>query len=327
MKTLPIQDITLEITNRCNLKCRMCSIWQEKEKKYLDINQIRDLVLSPVFNKPIGSISLTGGEPFMHPDIGKIYKFLVLCKAKKLIRNIGIYSNGYDTSTILDFLKENKKYLSNLSLGISLDGKEKIHNFLRGRNDAFQKTLDTIMKVSSLYSQVNLEIKFTISPYNFDQILDIYKLCRKNNLFFSPKFAESKTKHYYHKAGSSKLKTSLNLNQKRQVKNDLLKIFKAEGKQEKPVVNLKVIAVLIKFLNYGLDFIKTCHTPSFSLFVSSSAKIFPCVYMPALVSLKQKNWFKKFESKKYLEIVNRALSGACPKCLAYHGFLKDFNLD
>jgi len=325
-KTLEIRNITLAITNRCNLYCKMCTIWKEKKKRDLEISQIKKLILSPIFKKPIQSISLTGGEPFLYPKINTLYKFLTLAKEKKLIKSIGIYTNGYNTKQILRFLKENKSFLYGLDLGISLDGSQKIHNFLRGKKDAWQKTINTIKKIHTYYPQVNLEIKFTITPYNFKEISKIYRFCRKNNLFFSPKFVESGTKNYYHKAGKPLLETNFSSNQKKEIQKSLISLLKKEKTEKKKIIDAKVIGTLYKFLSIGKKLIKSCKTPYYCLFINPEGKIYPCVYFPPIADLSKNNWEEELLGEKYKSLAKKALKGKCQKCLSYHGFLKDFNL-
>ena len=325
-KTLKIHDITLEITNRCNLSCKMCSIWQEREKQEIELKDIKNLILSPLFAKPIKSISLTGGEPFLHPKMDKIYKLLTFYKAKKAIRSIGIYSNGYETKLILSFLRKNKSFLQGLDLGLSLDGKRETHNFLRGKRDSWEKLMETIEKIVQQFPQVNLEIKFTISPYNFKDILYVYYFCRKNNLFFSPKFVENETKNYYHKAANASLKTAFSPKEKKEIKKSLDYVLKKEKGEKIKIIDIEVIKALQKFILFGKKIIKSCKTPRFSLFIDARKYIYPCLYMPPIANLREKDWAKGFESQQYKKILERAAQGTCPKCFSYHGFLKKFNL-
>ena len=61
--------ITLELTNRCDLRCSMCSIWKEKTKNFLSVEDIKRIL---ALSKNPVSIALTGGEPFLHPGFQDI---------------------------------------------------------------------------------------------------------------------------------------------------------------------------------------------------------------------------------------------------------------
>ena len=69
--------VTLQLTELCNLRCRMCYYWGEtgaystvetrKAPQVLELGLIRKLVQELKPGKPI--YSLFGGEPLMHPQI------------------------------------------------------------------------------------------------------------------------------------------------------------------------------------------------------------------------------------------------------------------
>ena len=50
------------VTRRCNSRCQMCSIWQEKDSSYLSLEQINQILTSSDFSF-VRSLILTGGEP------------------------------------------------------------------------------------------------------------------------------------------------------------------------------------------------------------------------------------------------------------------------
>jgi uncharacterized radical SAM superfamily Fe-S cluster-containing enzyme len=98
--------LTLALTNACNLKCRACRIWMEKPKKSLSFELIRKCVGELLESYDIASVSLTGGEPFVHPAFGKIFDFFHHLKMDGKISSLGIYSNGYRSDEIEEFLKK-----------------------------------------------------------------------------------------------------------------------------------------------------------------------------------------------------------------------------
>ena len=114
-------DITLEITNRCNLKCKHCNIWRETPKRDLTARDINRLINALSKHYFIGSVSLTGGEPFLNSEFNKIYGVLSKFRNNKTIESIGIYSNGYLLKSILGFLEANQDSLNGLDFGLSLE--------------------------------------------------------------------------------------------------------------------------------------------------------------------------------------------------------------
>ena len=64
----------LYVTERCNLRCKMCNIWQRKSKDMTlkEIGQYAKILKE----LKVPNVVVTGGEPFLHPDIVEIVKLL-----------------------------------------------------------------------------------------------------------------------------------------------------------------------------------------------------------------------------------------------------------
>ncbi|MBN1413110.1 MAG: radical SAM protein [Spirochaetales bacterium] len=61
------------LTNICTAKCDFCSIWQQKEKHMVD-KESALATIRHLSKMGIGFITLTGGEPLLHPNFGDIIK-------------------------------------------------------------------------------------------------------------------------------------------------------------------------------------------------------------------------------------------------------------
>lgn len=72
-----IREICINITRRCNLHCTYCYVYDfvnqknRKEKMDLSFEQIKQKINLSM----IDGVYLTGGEPFMHPEIKKIINY------------------------------------------------------------------------------------------------------------------------------------------------------------------------------------------------------------------------------------------------------------
>lgn len=320
-------DITFELTNKCNLRCKICNIWKKNKVtnlRYEDIVKVFELLLKTY---SIGSVSLTGGEPFLNPELEKIFHYLCELKASRKIESIGIYSNGFAKKRILNFLRKNSGLVKNLDFGISVDGLKQIHNILRGSPYAFKNTTYLIKKIKSNFSQVKLAVKFTINALNFRELEKVYKFCKSNEVFFLPKFAEVNNKFYYHRIKNpAVLNYMLTSKNRTFVRKILIKIYKKEKEVKKKTVNLIFINQLITFSKHNYKTRNECYTPLYSLFFNHKGDIHPCLYMPALTNINNKDWIKKILLGDHLEYVYKGIDGTCPKCFAYHGFLKNVNL-
>ncbi len=108
-----------QLTDRCVLKCRYCAIWQQhrRELSYGEILR----VLDELARLGTQTISYSGGEPMLRPDIGEI-----LSETKKR----GISTEMNSTGALIP---QNIGRIKDLDfLKISLDGPQDVHDSLRG---------------------------------------------------------------------------------------------------------------------------------------------------------------------------------------------------
>jgi MoaA/NifB/PqqE/SkfB family radical SAM enzyme len=61
--------LTFAITNKCNLKCKTCNIWQRKPENELTFAEIDKFFAA---NNYFNWIDLTGGEIFLRKDLPDI---------------------------------------------------------------------------------------------------------------------------------------------------------------------------------------------------------------------------------------------------------------
>lgn len=115
-----LRYLELQITNKCNLKCRHCYI-KDRDKKELSVNQLRTILKE--FEHMQGlRVLVTGGEPLLHSQFEEINKML----PRFLLRKV-FFTNGI----LLD--EEIIKRLNVDEIQVSIDGLEHAHDFLRGK--------------------------------------------------------------------------------------------------------------------------------------------------------------------------------------------------
>ena len=121
-----ISELWLHITNRCNLSCTYCLFsCSPKDTLELSFNEIARIVKEA---KEIGCniFVLTGGEPFVHPEIDQIIDFIFGFKDVHLC----ILTNGMNLKKVL---KERWMDPERFHLQISVDGREQRHDSIRGK--------------------------------------------------------------------------------------------------------------------------------------------------------------------------------------------------
>ncbi len=176
------EQISFEVTDKCNLKCRYCGYgelycgYDKRKGKNLSPQtalNFLDYCLEKISstnryqtNKKC-AISFYGGEPLL--NVGLIKKIVERVKQKKIPREnyfFNMTTNGTLLDQHIDFLMEN-----DFMIGISLDGNER-HNTYRifpdGRQ-SYQKVLENIKKI---------EIE---SPDYFDNRVHFLSVLHKKN--------------------------------------------------------------------------------------------------------------------------------------------------
>jgi MoaA/NifB/PqqE/SkfB family radical SAM enzyme len=170
-----LAKVNLSVTHACNYRCKTCKIW----RKYLENPELRDQELTLAeytglfeANREILWLSLTGGEPFLRDDLTEIV-VSALENVDKL-RVVNIATNGSLPKRIEKSLSEIldcRRRPVYISVEISLDGKEPIHNEIRGVKDAYQRSLETFRRLRRLKEEgknelFDVKFEYTMSKYN-----------------------------------------------------------------------------------------------------------------------------------------------------------------
>lgn len=161
------QHAQIEITGRCNMRCQHCRAWDEA-KIDMSMDTIQTILKFAKTNSESNfRLTISGGEPFLHPHIIKIVR-----TAKKLgIEDVIITTNGslVTKQNICDLEAIN---LRNLCIQISIDSiyKEK-HDFFRSHKNAFKEAVQCLKDVGK--SKLTASLRATITPTT---IIEIEKL-------------------------------------------------------------------------------------------------------------------------------------------------------
>ena len=263
-----ISTLILALTDRCNLKCAMCDIWEKEGEKCqeLDFNKIRQVFRLEAL-KHLKSIYLTGGEPFLRKDL---YEIVLAIKDFYPHSSITISSNGTLTGRIMDFLGRTQQY-ANIGLEFSLLG-IKTHDDISGIKGSFENLENTIQEARGRFPSLNLKAKFVITPRNYLAIKEAADYCQQQNIGLTIKIVEN-VKSY-----TNSLKYRQNLENRSFIFSvkQLKSIIDALKKLRKnPLVKRVSMEYLIKCLE-GKKISKRCFVPSLSLFINSEGDIYRC---------------------------------------------------
>lgn len=154
---LIIKSAYVEITDRCNLDCGFCYNRSGRKHLHTDMStdQIRR-VLDRLIPMGLQNLSLSGGEPLMHPDWDSIYEII---KEYSDVR-FSLLTNGTIDSLYLH--KLNSK-IDSFYVQVSLDGHDEQTNALIRGPGQFEKTMKTIKKLAA---DSKPSVKLVISNLN-----------------------------------------------------------------------------------------------------------------------------------------------------------------
>jgi radical SAM protein with 4Fe4S-binding SPASM domain len=149
-----LRYLELQITDRCNLRCRHCFIGEKKKNSKnfneLSVNQIRNILSE--FEEIQGlRVLITGGEPLIHGRFEELNEMLPEFFFRKVL-----FTNGL----LLD------KRINNLNVDeiqISIDGLEEAHDSLRGR-DTFRSAMEAVRQ--AINSGFEVSVSTMIHPGN-----------------------------------------------------------------------------------------------------------------------------------------------------------------
>ncbi|QOC89653.1 radical SAM protein [Micromonospora craniellae] len=129
----------VQITERCNLHCAHCFVSSTRAGLDIPLEKMVELVLPRLRQARVTRLTLTGGEPFVHPDL------LEICTAAaRMDLPVKICTNATQTNDAhIAALAE----LGTVRVNVSFDGfRPASHGRFRGDRDSFAVTRETTRK-------------------------------------------------------------------------------------------------------------------------------------------------------------------------------------
>jgi MoaA/NifB/PqqE/SkfB family radical SAM enzyme len=164
-------SISFTLTNRCNLRCRMCGQWSEEGYMHDRADQIKQTemgladwkrLVDEIAVHGVNSILLRGGETFLFPGVIELIEHI---HSKGIF--VAIDTNGTQIKNVAaDLLR-----IGNIHITVSVDGPEPIHDQVRGVKGTFQQVRESMAVLHDLEastgSKISQSICFTISRYSY----------------------------------------------------------------------------------------------------------------------------------------------------------------
>ena len=172
---LPV-NLIFFVTSKCNLLCRHCFYWEELNlpKNELSLDEIEKVARSL---PNLLSLSLTGGEPYLRPDLPEI---AAAFETHSRVRNIQIPSNGLMVERTIERAAALLEKVRNARVctGVSLDGPKEIHNAIRQSERSFDQAIRCLAEFQKLKAQhpnLSVGVALTVTSANQDRLHEFYR--------------------------------------------------------------------------------------------------------------------------------------------------------
>lgn len=211
------EAITLFLTHRCNLHCRMCGQWGregvtkkrggEYTKKELTVDELKTVIDDVAAFRP--NITLFGGEPLLYNGCIEIIEYI---KEKRM--HCLMITNGF----LLDDVAERIVKGGLDELNVSLDGGRELHDKIRGMSGLFDRIMNGLKKINYFKTRMRrkkpyINLQCTVNPENYLHLEELPRVASVaaaasltfHNLIFISRELLAKQKKYDEALDSSSL--------------------------------------------------------------------------------------------------------------------------
>ncbi len=288
-------DVSIITTYRCQMRCKMCDIWQNPTDPKKEIMP-EELKILPHMD----FCNITGGEPFIRDDLEEIVR-VMFERSDRVV----ISTSGYHVERILALAKR----FPNIGIRVSIEGLPKKNDELRGRNDGFDRGLRTLLGLRKLGIK-DIGFGITVSNKNSEDMLWLYELAKELNMEFAT--ATFHNSFYFHKHDNFVTNKDEVITNFEKLINDLLK--------EKNIKSWYRAFFNLGLVNYirGNKRMLPCEAGTANFFIDPYGEVLPCNGM------EEQYWYKSmgnlrdvenfddiWKSKRAEEV--RELVRSCPK--------------
>src|SRR3989344_6107713 len=185
------------VTERCNSRCQMCSIWEIKDKSPEMSPDEFDKLYSKSEFRNLEDLCISGGEPTIRKDLFDVTDNII--KHLPDLRMLFLSTNCSNPEAAQEFMKRYSGKVKDIYICHSIEGDRETHKIIRGV-DTYDKVLETAELVKRLdLDNYHIVFSTTIVPENCNsKSLDhVRSLAEKYGCNFSFRLA-SKNDSFYH---------------------------------------------------------------------------------------------------------------------------------
>lgn len=288
--------ITLNVTEKCNLRCKMC-YWWKKDLKGEELSE-KDIlgIIEDMKDWGVNRINLSGGESLLRKNI--VFNVLSLCNEYGI--ETGLVTNGW----LLDEKTADQLVMRGLArISISIDGIGNTHDNIRGIKGSYDKAIDAINNLNKSKERLNIKcvvhLNTVVCNENLDELLNLIELAKSLNcIIWFQAF------HCYDDNGKlvKDEKNSLwipkdRLNKLNEILDKVIEIkMKESGIIGNPMDELRHMKKY--FEDYNVKKVN-CHAAFDALSIDSFGNVQPCWHRKSIRNIKEEGIRAIWESDEY----------------------------
>ncbi|RJR21268.1 MAG: radical SAM protein [Nitrospiraceae bacterium] len=185
------EAVTLFLTHRCNLRCRMCGQWGDQgvtrnkpagdRTADMPVEDMKKIIDDIASFRP--NITLFGGEPLLHRHAHELIGYIKKKELHCLMITNGSMLSRYGHGLVESGLDE---------LNVSVDGGMELHDEIRGVPGLYSRIMDGLKEVTDLKEKMKtktplINLQCTINRHNYrhlEQMVTVAEEIRANSLTF-----------------------------------------------------------------------------------------------------------------------------------------------
>lgn len=300
--------VILSLTERCDCRCVVCSIWKKPKGRELSASEVHDLLAAAPW---IRWVNLTGGEPFLRDDLVEVVE--AVARALPRLAVLDFPTTGQRTERILEGVARMTRLgIPRIYVTLSLEGPPEVHDRLRGRPGAFENLCRTWAGLRALPGQQAF-LGMTLSDQNADQVDAALAAVAERvpgttlddlhvNVF-------TRSGHYYDNLGAPVAVPA-------SVQGVLARLLRRRAASPHPAHQLEAayLRLLPEHLRTGRSPVP-CQSGSASVFVACDGSVYPCtVYDRRLGSVLEQPLGRILDGAEAASARDVIRADACPGC-------------
>jgi MoaA/NifB/PqqE/SkfB family radical SAM enzyme len=300
------------VTNRCNARCLMCSIWKQENQlpHEISVGEFDRILADPLF-KHLRVLNLNGGEPTLRSDLPEL---AAVALRRYPLQQIGLVTNGLSPRRLLDqvdsLLKLVRDTKTRFGVCMSLHGIGDIADKVRQMSGTFEKAVASLEGLAER-PEVDLSVNCVITPVNIKGVRDFMEWGEKHALKIRFALGEVRERFYNQGLAQDVLLESMEL-------KEVIRLFEELGRRTSFQLpsNFRYVE-LAGMLKQGTPRRLACMYYLGGAVLGADGTLFYCPHSRPLGNCLEKPPSEIFDSPDNLHYFRKLRLESCPRCPPY----------